>query len=127
MTPSPSCATCARHFHAQCFGRAGRRRISAARLQQVGTVEAGGRDLDQDFAGARHGPGNFAQHQPVIGAGIFEDDGFHEQLASRDARAHTNGGTLDAKERRWTSDDLSPAQETAGYPAGRGYLRPFRA
>ena len=81
----------ARHFHAQRFGRAGRRRIRARGLQQIGAVEARGGDLDQDFARARHGRGNISKHKPVIGTGIFEDDGFHEKLASNDVRAHTNG------------------------------------
>ena len=38
---------------------AGRRRISAMRLQQIGAVKTGGRDLDQHFA-----------RGPALGSGI---------------------------------------------------------
>ena len=60
------------HFHAQNVGRAGRRRIKPTRLQQIGIVEARGRDLDQDFAGAGHRAWDLSpSDKPVIATGIF--------------------------------------------------------
>ena len=44
----------ARDFQSEDGRRSRRRRILAGALQEVGTVDAGGLDADQDFAGARH-------------------------------------------------------------------------
>ena len=46
-----------RNLEAQYIRDAGRRRVEAAALQDVGPINAGGGYLDQDFArsGARHG------------------------------------------------------------------------
>ena len=59
------------------------------RLKQIGAVNAGRRNLDQDFASAGLGSGNLGKHQPVIRAGIFQGDGFHGPTCKREcANAH---------------------------------------
>ena len=58
---------------------------------QIGAIDARGRDLDQNLACAGHGLGNVSKLKPVIGAGIFEDDGFHENLVRNAARDQTSG------------------------------------
>ena len=54
-----------RSGHLQPEGLAGsrRRRVVTRGLQQVGAVDAGGADLDQDFAGGRRDVGNFLPGQ----------------------------------------------------------------
>ena len=64
-------------LHPQCFRRSRWRRIGAARLMQIGAVNARGGDLDENFTLARRGPGQFSQAQPVIRPGIFQGDCFH--------------------------------------------------
>ena len=52
----------------------------ALRLQQVGAVDATGGDRDQNFARARLRLRHVLQQQAVIGARIFDGDGFHDSL-----------------------------------------------
>ena len=51
-TPSPTAAIDAGDLQAEDVARAGRRRILAGRLQQVGPVDPGRADLDQHLAGS---------------------------------------------------------------------------
>ncbi len=50
-TPATDRFDFARDLEAQRVGRARRRRVEAGALHQVGTIDAGGGDADQDFTG----------------------------------------------------------------------------
>ncbi len=73
----------ARDLEPERVGRAGRRRIISQRLDQVGAVEAGAGDLDENFAGAGRGSGDFDQCEAVIRPRIFDADGFHRKRHGR--------------------------------------------
>ena len=71
----------ARHFEADMRARAGRRRILALALGDIGAVHAGRLDPDQHLVGPRprHGPGRRAQHFGAAGAlGLDEGHGLRQ-------------------------------------------------
>jgi hypothetical protein len=67
----------ARDFEPQRVRCAGRRRIAAARLDEIGVIHAGGRDLYQHFAVARGGLFDIRQNQLYVGAVALNLNGFH--------------------------------------------------
>ncbi len=66
-------------FHAQRAGRAGRRRIHAHGLGNIGAVESCRGDGDQNLAGAGRGPGDIRHLQGIGGAGVVDPDGAHRR------------------------------------------------
>ena len=64
-------------FEAGQVAGAGRRRIGAGALRDVGTVDAGGHHLDQDFAGAGHGNAAGFRQQHFGAAGLADADDGH--------------------------------------------------
>src|SRR5690606_19338635 len=68
------------------LGRAGRRRIVALALQEVGAVDAGGGDLDDDLAGSGLGRGDVGDDEALGSSGLFHDHGSHG--------SHRSEGTL---------------------------------
>jgi hypothetical protein len=64
-------------FEARNIGRAGRGRIIALALHDVGPVDAGGRDFHQNLAGARLGHRAHLRHQHVRPARRLDADDGH--------------------------------------------------
>jgi hypothetical protein len=58
---------------------------------EIGAIDPRGGNLDQNLARAWHGIGNISKLKPVLGTGIFQDNGLHKKLARIAARAHTSG------------------------------------
>src|SRR6202012_5546468 len=61
------------------LGRAGRRRIMAFGLQQVGMIKADARHLDQDFSRAGLWFGYLPQDKAVLRPGVFDRDRLHDK------------------------------------------------
>ena len=59
---------------------AGRRRVAAESLVQVGAIHAGGAHADDQIALARLGIGYFGELQDFGAAGLLHDDGAHARL-----------------------------------------------
>ena len=64
-------------LHPDDLGGAGRRRVEALPLQQVGAVDRGGGDRERDLARARLGVGQLGDGQDVGATGPGGDDGAH--------------------------------------------------
>ena len=82
----PRCASApgddpAGDFEARRRGRPGGRRIAAGALQDIGPVDAGGRDLDENFAGRRLRDGQPDGFEHLGTAGGRDGDGVHEFAA----------------------------------------------
>ncbi|GCC46094.1 hypothetical protein chiPu_0029950, partial [Chiloscyllium punctatum] len=67
----------ARDLEAGQVAGAGRRRIGAGALRDVGTIDAGGRDLDQDLAGLRHRQRAGLRHQHLRATGLADGNDGH--------------------------------------------------
>ncbi len=65
------------NFHPDDLRRARRWRIEALALEQVGAIDAGGVDANQDFVGLDRRLGDLADFQCVFIAGFFNDYCFH--------------------------------------------------
>ena len=70
----------ARQFQTQDRRRAGRGRIAAAPLQQIGTVERRCVDAHQQFVRTRHGIGRVANVQYIGITGTIKQYRFHSHL-----------------------------------------------
>jgi len=71
------CCDMTGNLHTQGFRGAGRRRITALGLQNIGAVNARRRDFYQDFTGAGLGPKDIREFQPVVRSRILQSDGSH--------------------------------------------------
>src|SRR6185295_14040875 len=91
-------------------GRAGRRRIAAAPLEDVGPVDAGGRDLDEHLTRGRHRPGALDRHEHVRLAGAGN--------LNRDHGSSPNAARLVAGSRTTAASD-TPTAVLSAKTAGR--------
>ena len=72
---SPTAATVPLHSRPRMSEAPGRRRVEALPLQEVGPVDRGGGDVDQDLAAARLGVGHVGVLQDLGAARLPDDDG----------------------------------------------------
>src|ERR1019366_1727229 len=83
----------ARSLEAQDLRGAGRRRVLALGLEQVGPVHGRRADADEDFVRSRDGIGSLTVNERFGTAGFWDEDGFH-------GRKNENTGNSLRKERR---------------------------
>jgi hypothetical protein len=76
VTSATACAR-AGDLEAEHVRGAGRRRVVPLALLEVGVVDPGGGDLDQDLAGSRRRVGEFGEGEDVLVARGVEGDGLH--------------------------------------------------